>query len=72
MCMIALLACIYAYEHACLARDQKRASDSQELQLQAVVVPTECWELNLGPLEVQQVLLILNHLTSPHFYKNIV
>lgn len=31
-----------------------------------------CWEPNLDPVQEQSVLLILSHLSSPHFYLVVV
>lgn len=38
---------------------------SQELGLQTVVNCCMCWELNLGPMEEQLVLLTAGYLCSP-------
>ena len=45
--------------------DQKRASDTLELELREV--SRGCWAPNTGPLQEQQVLLTPESLSSPPF-----
>lgn len=42
---------------------QQRVLDPLKLELQTVVNCNRCWEPDLGPLQEQQVLLALSHLS---------
>lgn len=48
-----------------VAVEARRGSWFQVLELQLCVAQHECWELNLGPLQKQQVLLPLSCNSSP-------
>lgn len=62
---IYLSQCIHICCMCVVAVEARRGSWFQVLELQLCVAQHECWELNLGPLQKQQVLLPLSCNSSP-------
>lgn len=51
--------------HVVLIDTKRRCEIPPELELQIVVLPCGCWELNSGPLQVQQILLTAKPCIQP-------
>jgi hypothetical protein len=69
MCMC--FACINVLYHVC-ARQPRRSEEGVPLSAGVTNVyelRSGCWELNLGPLQKQQVLWPTEHLSAPMFLK---